>query len=470
MANFGAGMAGFLNGIQGGMSLAQQYKKADEEYKLNKVREQGIAEAKAMQAAAAPKVTDNGDMQNLTGRPQMSADPSLTAPKQGNTIEEALSPGPAANGLPTEFMRSIPPEEAPLSSVPISSPDPKASPMAQGFTPAPLKRFTAGNKEFDNKAATDKYVQDETPDLETFYAKTLVPKMKEAYMAQGKPEQAEAWEKYAEDTKTKGHMKSWSNAFKYAQHGKYTEAAKELMKLHPDFDDGLELVSSEATIGPDGQEGFTMVLRGEDGKEQKVYHDAKTITEVGLAQLSPVEMFNKRFSRQEKAEQMRAQAEVSETKDMRSERRQLKVVAERERATDERQADKIKADAAKTDKVEKGKDARQTRAAELQAERDGRKLQTQVKKGDSIESIRKAALSNASRDPMWTTLNDEERQDRLDRAVNFIKTGSSEGEASAQKGETVANPFQQGGLPNAMAAGKKGGIPVFVAGKGIVYR
>lgn len=458
---FGAGMAGFMNGLANGMSLARQYNEADKEYQIRKVREQGIAEAKAMQAAATPKVTDNGDMQNLTSRPQASADPALKAPQQGDTIEQAL--GQQQPNAPTEFARSIPPEQAPLSSTPMASQDPKAAPMAQGFTPAPVKRFTVGGKEVDTQAQASKIVQDETPDIETFYAKTLVPRMKEAYMAQGKPEQAEAWQKYADDTKTKGHMRDWATAFQYAQVGKYTEAAKSLMKLHPDFDDGLELVSSEATTGPDGQEGFTMVLRGEDGKEQKVYHDAKTITEMGLAQLSPVEMFNKRFALQQQADLLKARAVIDETNDLRTSKRQADGIAGRaankksEMETKAEQ-DKKRDEAKEAAKMERLKESHRLRLTEI-AERNVAK--SGAKKSDSPEAVRKAAIGMASRDPMWATMDEGERKEAADFMVEYIK---GEGGAAAPAAGGIANPFEASPAPSSSAP-KKGGIPVYRNGK-----
>lgn len=464
MASFGAGLAGFANGLNNGLALGSRLSDLVQEDKLQKVREQGLAEALAMQAAAAPKVTDNGDMQNLTARPQQSVDPSAAQqPKPGSVALGLLQQNQAA-GLPVSAPEQQP--VADLSATPQASQAPvqqafeSASPMAGGIQLAAPKRFDVGGKQFDDKKAADAYAKSQAPAIEEFYATTLVPRMTEALTGQGKIKEAAEWQKYAEDSKTKTAMRTWGEAFQFAQLGDYNQAAQRLMKLHPDFDDGYELVSSKPTKGPDGADGFTMKLRDEDGNEQEVFHDARTITEVGLSQLSPIEMFNKRFQRQTQADTLAAREAIDARNDRRTAERQSQGIGQRNDGAADRQEQKLAYDREKLNRTEEGKDKRLERAAVLRAENDAKKIASAggYRKDASPAEQRRIVWQTLSKDDLFKLSTPEEQEERINSALQFI--GGGDAPAAAPSGSTTANPFTGGAsqAPNR-------GVPVFRNGK-----
>ena len=92
MSNFGVGLAGFVNGLSGGISLGRQLRQIMQDEQIAKVREQGIAEAKELQDKATPQIQDLGDQQNLTSNPQASMDPNAATPVNTDINKIGLQP------------------------------------------------------------------------------------------------------------------------------------------------------------------------------------------------------------------------------------------------------------------------------------------------------------------------------------------------------------------------------------------
>lgn len=452
----GFGLAGFANGLNNGLQLGMRINELRDQDKIAKVREQGIAEAKALQAKAAPQVQDNGDMQNLTSNPQSSRDPNANpdimgalgaVPSLAQQAQQQTTP------QPTEFARSIPPEQVPLSSMPMSSPAPGAQPEAPGFASGmpelTRKRFSAGNQQFDTKEEADAYAKSQMPDIETFYAKTLVPRMKDQLISMGRTEEAAKWEKYAEETKTKGHMKTWARAFQFAQLGDYEKSAEQLMKLYPDYDDGFELVSAKKDKGPNNEDGFTMKVKDSEGNVREVFHNSKTIVEVGLPQLSPIEMFQQQLKRRNTVDAMEAKESIDNRKSARDAKEAEELEAKRQKGMKERNDADNKAAAERAEMRAKASaelaKTRATYAAELKS---------QAKKGDSPEKMRMRAYEVAARNPMWPTLDAEQREEEVGKILEFVR---SEGNGTPQA--------STGSAPNPFAGAKPKGVPVFRNGK-----
>lgn len=466
----GFGLAGFAAGLSSGLNTGAKLAGMVEDYQLRKVREQGIAEAKALQAAASPKVQDNGDVNNLTSRPQASADPNAPQSAAGQGILGILQ----QNAQPEQRPSTAPEQQAgELGGAPQASKapvqQPFESPRASGIQLAAPKRYSVGSQQFDDKGKAEAAAKDQTPDLESYYAKTLVPRMKEKLLEMGRVEEAAKWEKYAEEKTTQGHMKTWGKALGHAQNGDYMGAAEQLMKLYPDYDDGFELVESKAQKGDNGQEGFLMKVRDAEGNERTVFHDAKTITEVGLAQLSPIEMFQQRLKRQTQAEALAAKEAADERNDLRSLGKSLATAfvnnGSRQRMQDDRQEFQSQRDdkrheqnkerdaskeAARTERLEKREQQR--------VEAEARKLANTVKKGDNPEKQYMAARAQVLKNPMSATMTaeevDAEARNILDAAKRFATDAAP---ASAPAGQ-VANPVAQ-----------NKGVPVFRNGR-IEYR
>lgn len=475
MSNFGVGLAGFVNGLSGGISLGRQLRQIMQDEQIAKVREQGIAEAKELQDKATPQIQDLGDQQNLTSNPQASMDPNAATPV--NTDINKIGLQPQADQSPDAVQTSpvAAPDvqdtsqlsDRPLASAAPGAQTPDAPAFANGLPQVPRKRFNVDGKGFDTQEDAAAYVRKQTPRLESFFKDTLIPKMTAALVAQGKPDQAAAWEKYADEEQTRTNMATWGKAIKLAQFGDNVGAAQELMKLHPHFDDGYDLVNAEPTKGPDGADGFTMTVKGPDGDEQQMYQDAKTITELGLTQLSPIEMFNKRYQRQTQADVMAAREAADQRNDQRTYQRAVDVAKQRGEDMKAKQdaADKARADRqAAEDKARSDRDAARNQARQdqiklqvsEQTKRDAARISAggQYRKAVSPEERQAIIVGHLSQSLDWNRLTPQQQQDRVAQTMALIP-------------KTVpAAPQQQGiqtapSAPATAAPTGKRAVPVF---------
>jgi hypothetical protein len=465
MSSFGAGLAGFANGMNSGLLTGQRLAEMYEQKQIADVRAQGLAEARAAQAAAAPKIQDLGDEQNLTSNPQMSRDPNAQ-PEAVNTSLQQFQNNVQAqqDGGPMTLPVAQPQSQdldnlsdKPLaSSAPGAAPrDPDAAPaFANGLPQTPRKRFNVDGQEFDTQEEAAAHVKKSTPALHTFFKDTLIPKMTDALIAQGKPEQAAAWQKYADEDQTRTNMATWGKAIRLAQFGDHAGAAEELFKLHPHFDDGYEVVSSEPTKGPNGADGFTMIVKGPDGKEEKMYQDAQTITEIGLSQLSPIEMFNKRFARQTQADVLKAKEAIDLRNDTRTADRQSANQTARDKAAKERQDAE---DKAKEARAKAAQEARLTQAREgwaAAAKRDAEKIasQGQFRKAVSPEEREAIIVTSLSHDPMFGMLSQEEKRQRVKDTMDLIPKPKTAAPPTPNPG---LDPRQQGVQTEVAPPGKR---------------
>ncbi len=480
--------AGFGAGFSNGLDTGDKMVSSIHDMQIRHVREAGMAEAKALQQQAAPKVTDNGDAENLTARPQASSDPGA-APVETRLPENRPDPA-APDAIVTapvsasDVQDSTQLSNRPLSSAPMAGamvPAAEAQPAAtasadpaaaKGFSLAQPKRFNVDGKEFDTAEQAAAHVKKSTPPLADFYKTTLIPKMAEAYIAQGKPEMAAAWQKYADDSDTQQHMKTYSKAVKLAQFGDYSGSAQELMKLHPHYQDGYDLVGAEATKGPDGSDGFTMTIKGPDGKEQQMFQNARTLTQLGLSQMSPDKMFEKQYDSQQKADIAKIGANI-QTK---------KITALTERETLRQDGANTRSDARIESADSRAEEARTARAAaddkKIAAKKDqiDQTFQLRAKEIANGTAYRKAVspeerqaivVAGMAKDPLFQMKTPAEQKAAVEQVMSLIPQAKAKPAAPvAPAGPTgaVPNPF----APAAPAAPQQAGVPVFDPATGAI--
>lgn len=444
---YGAGLAGFVNGFDGGLSTGAKLSGLLDQHKLAKVREQGIAEAQAMQAKAAPQVVDNGDMQNLTARPQMSDDPNMA------------KPSPVSQGLMAAIQQ--PQQDAPLSEVPQASRAPDyqpANPMAEGLQLSAPKRFGVAGKEFDDRKDADAYSKSKAPPASSFYKQTLVPKMYDMLISQGKPEEAERYMEFAEKAEGRESAKSWLSALKLSNSGDMMGAANAIMEGYKMYDDGFEIVSSKEKAGPDGLPGMEIVVKGEDGNERTMFHNVQTIVQEGLMRGSPLEVFKKYDERHNKMMELKGREAISKRDDDRDQKNAIELEGVKAKTRFKLEEDDNKARAARD--AERAKENEKRDAAKAQAAagrvKQAAELRTQIKKGDDPAKMRLRAYEVAAKNPMWATMDEAERETEAKTILEFARAEQAPAASSSPAG-TVANPFV-----------KPKGVPKFRNGQ-IVY-
>jgi hypothetical protein len=309
--NIGGSLAsGFSQGLDIGNRITDLMK----EDAVAKVRAQGIAEARAMQAAGTPQVQDNGDMQNLTANPQASVDPA--APP----VNTSLAASPAMAGAAAPVTAD---PDAPLSDTPQASPAP-AGPATGGVTIAGGKRFMVGDQGFDDLASAQAHAAKQAPDINEMMRKTLVPKMQAIYMDQGDVAKADAWGQWAKSKEGEQKMADWGKAFSQAQAGNFGAAADQLAKMHADLNDGMTYLGHEDVKDKNGNlTGFNMTYKDDATGEQKSqFVDKHALIDQGLTALSPQAMFDQTYKAQAASDTMAAKEAIDNRNDARTAARQ----------------------------------------------------------------------------------------------------------------------------------------------------
>lgn len=484
--SFGFGLAGFANGLSGGLDTGAKLYGLVQQDELAKVRAQGMAEAQAAQAAATPKVTDLGDQNNLTANPQQSVDPNAQPEPVNTSLTAAIQHAGDQQSAPDADARAAgirtyavdqPSVQADdpinLNSIPKASSATDGTPDAMGQSSVPnldsaaksglapltpSKRFNVDGQGFDTQEEAAAYVKKNTPQLESFFKDTLIPKMTATLIAQGKPDVAEAWEKYADQEDTRQHMATWGKAVKLAQLGDYDGSASELMKLHPHYQDGYDLVSATPTKGDQGQDGFTMKIKAPDGSTQTVYQDAKTLTQMGLAQLSPIEMFQKQYEVQTRADQMQAKAKYDQQNDERTMNRSLAVagvqfmVRQKIAETNvegRKEVAKTNNDAkdARQATSEQGKDSRQQKALQARSDQLAQQLKAngQFKKSDTPEQMANRMTLAVQASPAYQMESDpDKKRAMIEDGLKAIERNHAKYGLPAPTSAVPATPQQQG--------------------------
>jgi hypothetical protein len=286
--NWGGFAGGLAQGFNNGVNMGKTFDALSKQRKLDDIRAKGLEEAKGMQESAAADMVKEVGIQ--------PAGDTITPDTRG--------------GDPSRRVASV-------------VADTSAGIAAQDGLQA--RKFTVGGQEFGTRDEAMSAARKKAPSVMDFMGKTLVPRMQEAYMAQGDVEKADAWGQWAEQRQSKKAMAEWAGAWRAASMGNIEKAADHVFNLYKTYDDGITPVSKEAVKDKDGNiTGFNVKLKvDETGEERTQFIDQKALTEVGLAALSPPKMFEMQFQRQQAADKAAAEQRTEIAKEGRAEARDV---------------------------------------------------------------------------------------------------------------------------------------------------
>lgn len=301
--NWGGFAGGLSQGFMNGIVMGKTLKDVGRENKIEKIREQGIAEAAQARQA---------DINSLIGEVGVNAQTGPQTGSQGNQS--------GAQAFPVSLDGKSPSQEravaAPISRINpdgttdrlIPQAENPAAPniAAQGIAPvqaAPSGGFKVGDKTFATRDEAIKHAESQVGDSEQYNLKILAPRMRDAYIEMGDIEKANAWSQYAESTKGRRAMSEWASANRYARIGNIERAADHIFNLYKEYDDGITPVSKSTVKDDQGNiRGFNVVLKDAKGQEFTQFIDPKALTEMGLTALAPPQMFEYQFKRQMEAD------------------------------------------------------------------------------------------------------------------------------------------------------------------------
>lgn len=476
--NFGGGLAG---GFAQGMQIGQGINELIKEDQVAKVRAQGIAEARAMQAAQTPGVTDQGDMNNLTSRPQASADPAAAPVNTDLAASPVMSPA-ASGGVATSPVAT--PEAtstSQLSAAPIASADPNATalPASGGLTVKGGKRFMVGDAGFDDIDSAKKHAASQAPDINDLMRKTLVPKMQAVYLEQGDTARADAWGAWGKSKDGEKKMELWGKAFTAAQRGNFEAAADHLQAMHADLDDGRTFIGRTDVKNDKGElTGFNMQYKDDKtGEEKTQFVDKHALVEMGLQGLSPQKMFEQAYKGQTAADALGAKERAAAADDARGERKEVVKGAIKAKADilerKAKQADAIELEGVKTRNREElarveaqleqdgvAPKARAQVASKVALLREAGKTQQEIdalvpailglvehKKTTDPTERRAIVTTELLKNPLFLTKSEAEKRKQVDEAISLIDQGDAARPKPAAAAGVAPQPAKTGGVP-----------------------
>lgn len=334
--NWGGFAGGFSQGFNSGVNIGKTLGDAIKQKRLEDIRAKGIEEAKGMhESAVAGLVKESGLPEQAAPAGQQAAQQPVQPQVEPSGAQiTPVAPQPKVEAAPVapagtpKYDTEGEAEGRAFMAAQKTAAAPAITPQAEiaaktGVTPA--KRFMVGEQGFDTREQAMEAARKKAPSVMDFMSKTLVPKMQEAYVAQGDMEKAEAWGQWAEQRQNKKAMAEWASAWRAASMGNIEKAADHVFNLYKTYDDGITPLSKEVVKDKAGNiTGFNVKLKVEEtGEERTQFIDQKSLTEMGLAALSPPQMFEQQFKRQQAADQAAATQRAELAKEGRADNREI---------------------------------------------------------------------------------------------------------------------------------------------------
>lgn len=524
--NWGGFAGGFAQGFNNGVNIGRTINDARKQAAIEDVRQQGLAEAKAARdASISDMIKDNGiqgtqptqptapnsgpktgeaapdtqDVQTYAVSPPAPV-ASAPLPTPVASPQDAIDQAPAktAPAAPVAAAPAAPDQDKPTGAV-AAPPAPAASVAAGGITPdaAPVrKRYSVGDASFDTMDEARAHASKSAPSATDFFLKNAVPKISEAYLAQGDVEKAEAWSKYAKDKTAQQNMETWAKAWRAAQSGDLDTAANHVFELYKSFDDGVTPLSKETVKDKNGNvTGFNVKLKVDStGETRSQFIDRDTLLNMGMGALSPQGMFEQAYKQKQTVDAARMANAAKAADEARKLQNDITLegvkagykekaderLEDRQDKRDQHRADRETANITLRDELETARLGAQEKAkvnSRIQLLKDNGYTTEEIKpllpsiigaasdykKGATPEESRRMVFQERLKDPIFARKKPEEQQAILDQDMALIGAGAKPAAAAAApaKGQSTPNPFDggSGAAPAAKPAAR--GIPVY---------
>lgn len=474
MSFWGGFAGGMSQGLRQGMSMGKDLRARMKEDELEQVRQQGLKEAQeARNAAIADIVKQNG----ISGTTQAAP----AAPSQDGGNAPAPAPDAAPAPAPVEIAPSPAPAPAPASSTAPSANIAPASPSAAfGLMGTPttdrsqaLPSFSVGGKTFANRADAEAEAGKQVPNVADYFMKTGVPKLQEAYIAQGDFDKAESLGKWVESRRGQDAVKTFGKAMtKLMFTNDVDGGVKALGDYYNKFiDDGVDFVSHG--VGEDGKINVTLKNKG-NGTESNISLTKGDILRMGMA-YDPGKLHEMALSQE--AQNVKNAAEIA--KEDRKFKRDVSMEVlkgnQASKLEDQKSGNRISEDTAKAqaDVSTTGAKERAKVEAQVGAKVDALRAAGvsddfikealpgilgagQYKRATSPEEARRLAHSDLMKNmPGYANKSAEDQQKILDKTMSIISAGGKP---------------SQTGVPDGATAPAKDAAPPAASPKGVYVR
>lgn len=328
--NWGGFASGLTNGFNNGVQMGKTVGDLLREGRLQTLREEGLAEANA---ARTQQINSSvTEAEQPTAAPTSGTATEATTPPEAPKTEPTApavsaasptaSPDAASANTAASSVQS-PPAKAeasdPATTAAVVQPTASQKAVASGM-PAekapevkqkPSGRFSVKGlegKTFDTREEAMAEAEKLAPSASDLFLKNAVPKMVEAYIANGDIEKAKAFQDFADGHNGKRLMKDWAAAFTAPD---FDTAVSRFGKFYTDhIDDGVDFTGHKMKVNADGTKVAVVTLKNKaTGKET----DMELTRDKMLAlagQANPQKLFELEQSRTTAAEKAKLEAKI----------------------------------------------------------------------------------------------------------------------------------------------------------------
>ena len=340
--NFGAFAGGVVHGVEQGIKLTDSIDSMQQKMRIQKLREQGMAEAEqARLASVQGMIKENGVSDAPTSGPIDATTPKVETPEAqitavpGPTSVTAtpLPPvglKPAAVGANAEgndgeaeaqANMTKPAPAAPEAAVQpsVAQPTPAQASAAQAtpqqavasqgvVTQKPSGKFSVNGQSYDTREQAMAAADKAAPSTMDFFMKNAVPKIAQQYVVNGDPATAKAWTDYAESQNGKRAIKDWAAAYSAPD---MDTAVARFGKYYTDhINDGVDYTGHKLVTKTDGTQVAVVTLKDKaTGKSQEMELTREKMLALGGAN-NPQKLFEQEVAKQREAEKLKYEASL----------------------------------------------------------------------------------------------------------------------------------------------------------------
>jgi hypothetical protein len=265
--DFGAFAGGLGTGVDRGMKLVDSIDDMQRKVRIQKLREEGMAEAESQRANSVQGMVKESGVASgqPTSGPIETASPAVAsstpvrqAPPSGTPLPPAQpmpGVGASAEGAQGEA------EAASVMQAPkvdVVQPTPQVI-ATTGVAAKPNGKFTVNGKSYDTREQAMAAAEKAAPSAQDFFMKNAVPKIAAEYMVQGDPAKAKAWQDFSESHNGKRAIKDWAAAYSAPD---FDTAATRFGKYYTDhIDDGVDYTGHRMLTKADGSQVAVVALK-----------------------------------------------------------------------------------------------------------------------------------------------------------------------------------------------------------------
>lgn len=168
-------------------------------------------------------------------------------------------------------------------------------------------KFQVGDQTFSSREEARKAAGRDVESAMDIFMRNAVPKIQQAYLAQGNIEKAESWGKWVKTRTGNSAIKQWATGYFAAQRGDWDKAATAFGKYYTDYiDDDMQYVGHETLKDGNGNvTGFSVKLKDrKSGKETTLPLGTEEMLQMGMSH-NPQALFDGVWQQQLAADKAR---------------------------------------------------------------------------------------------------------------------------------------------------------------------